>query len=232
MPTPSLDRLSTKVTYLDPREQSEEYRLSEEKRQFDSETFGFYQTYLNVPVWRAGLKVTVARAQPGSPFRKHHPRGVNAKPPKRVIDRYRKLFEQSNLISTQHQAALAHADLRAVAKKAGPATGESAEAASAGGKFLRGLLSIKGGGESKDYNLRIIRGRFWIYQYDAAERLPEGADPGGPVVKVKAKRKSSRRSAKGGEIRIDHTPLRFDIPDVDNKIKDGAYYMVAEVTLS
>lgn len=232
VPTPSLDRLSTKVTYLDPREQSEEYRLSEEKRQFDSETFGFYQTYLNVPVWRAGLKVTVKQG----PNRVVHSenttqRGVNAKmPPKRVIDRYRKLFEQSNLISTQHQAALAHADLRAVAKKAGPATGESAEAASAGGKFLRGLLSIKGGGESKDYNLRIIRGRFWIYQYDAAERLPEGADPGGPVVKVKAKRKSSRRSAKGGEIHIDHTPLPFDIPDVDNKIKDGAYYMVAEVT--
>ena len=37
----------------------EEYRLWEEKRQFGSETFGFYQTWLNVPVWLAGIKVTV-----------------------------------------------------------------------------------------------------------------------------------------------------------------------------
>src|SRR5215813_3731225 len=59
IPTPKLDRLETKVSFLDPREQGEEYRLSEERRRFDSETFGFYQTFLNVPVWLAGLKVTV-----------------------------------------------------------------------------------------------------------------------------------------------------------------------------
>src|SRR5690606_29856333 len=59
LPSSRLDRLEVKVSFLDPRQQSEEYRLSEEKRHFDAETFGFYQTYLNTPVWRAGLKVTV-----------------------------------------------------------------------------------------------------------------------------------------------------------------------------
>src|SRR4051794_11684902 len=61
IPTTKLDRLESKVTFLNPREQGEEYRLGEERRQFDSETYGFYQTCLNVPVWRAGLKVTVKR---------------------------------------------------------------------------------------------------------------------------------------------------------------------------
>jgi hypothetical protein len=34
------------------------YRPAEEKRQFDSVTVAFAQTYLNVLVWRAGLSVT------------------------------------------------------------------------------------------------------------------------------------------------------------------------------
>ncbi len=59
IPTSRFYRLESKVSYLDPREQAEGYRLSHEKRMFDSEIFGFYQTYLNVPVWRAGLKVTI-----------------------------------------------------------------------------------------------------------------------------------------------------------------------------
>ena len=45
IPTTKLDRLETKVSFLDPHEQGEEYRFSEERRQFDSETFGFYQTF-------------------------------------------------------------------------------------------------------------------------------------------------------------------------------------------
>ena len=54
-----LERAGVRVDFLEPRQQEAEYRLCEEKRQFDSETFGFCQTYLNVPVWRAGLKVVV-----------------------------------------------------------------------------------------------------------------------------------------------------------------------------
>ncbi|MCO5760610.1 MAG: hypothetical protein NHG36_03720, partial [Chromatiaceae bacterium] len=42
IPAKRLQRLETKVSFLAPREQDEEYRLSEERRQFDSETFGFY----------------------------------------------------------------------------------------------------------------------------------------------------------------------------------------------
>ena len=41
IPTTHFDRLETKVNFLEPRDQGQEYRLSEEKRLFDSETLGF-----------------------------------------------------------------------------------------------------------------------------------------------------------------------------------------------
>lgn len=42
IPATRFDHLQTKVAFLDPRQQGEEYRLAEEKQMFDSETFGFY----------------------------------------------------------------------------------------------------------------------------------------------------------------------------------------------
>lgn len=56
---PALDRLHEPVTYTEPRQEGESYRLEEEKRQFDTVTVGFAQTYLNVPVWRTGVTVTI-----------------------------------------------------------------------------------------------------------------------------------------------------------------------------
>src|SRR5262249_47550933 len=61
----ALDRLDDPVTYNEPRAAEDSYRLAEEKRQFDSSTFAFAQTYLNVPVWRTGISVTV-KGDPGS----------------------------------------------------------------------------------------------------------------------------------------------------------------------
>ncbi|HEX7745193.1 MAG TPA: hypothetical protein VF462_08030, partial [Micromonosporaceae bacterium] len=55
----ALDHLDEPVTYMEPRAEAGSYRLVEEKRQFDTATFGFAQTYLNVPVWRTGVSVTV-----------------------------------------------------------------------------------------------------------------------------------------------------------------------------
>ena len=45
-----------------------EYRLSEEKSLFDATTFAFWQTLHNVPIWEAGVTVTV----------KHDPSRVTA----------------------------------------------------------------------------------------------------------------------------------------------------------
>lgn len=232
IPTARLDRLETRVSFLDPREQSEEYRLSEERRQFDSETFGFYQTYLNVPVWRAGLKVTVKQG-PSRVVRSEDTTqsGVDAKMPAAdVIERYRKLFFDSNTASVQRRAVLAHADLKAVAVSARAGAGES-EAEREGEAFVRRLFAFKNVAKEKRGKSRLIRGRFWIYRYDAAARLPEDVDVGNPGTKPPSVGDVRRRRAAGAqEVHGVHEPRPFDIPAVASGIKDGAYYMVAEVT--
>jgi hypothetical protein len=225
IPTTKLDPLETKVTFLDPREQDEEYRLSEERHQFDSETFGFYQTFLNVPVWRAGLKVTVKQG-PNRVIQSEDTTqlGVDAKlPSRRTIDRYRKVFTGSNSASVQRRALRAQPDLRATA----PATEAAAE--SEGEAFVRTLIKTDDGGEAKVTGMRLIRGRFWIYRYDAAERLPEGSELDQPDVHQRPTTRARRRPRAGGrEVHID-VPLPFDVPAVNSKIEDGTYHMVGEI---
>jgi hypothetical protein len=229
IPTKKLDRLETKVSFLEPREQDEEYRLSEERRQFDSETFGFYQTHLNVPVWRAGLKVTVKQG-PSRVVRSEDTTqsGVDAKMPStEAIDRYRKVFTGSNMATVERRAVEAHADLKAAVS----AKAAEIEAEREGEAFVRTMFSFKNDSEDKRTSLRLIRGRFWIYRYDAAARLPEDEEPSGPVVKEQPAAENRRRHKKsGGEAPGGHVPRPFEVPDVDPKIKDGAYYMVGEIT--
>src|SRR5215207_2672119 len=91
----SLDRLDERVGYTEPREEGESYRLLDEKRQFDSATFAFAQTYLNVPVWRAGISVTV-KGDPGSVVESTNTTvsGVRAElPSDQAIDRWRRVCE-------------------------------------------------------------------------------------------------------------------------------------------
>src|SRR5688572_2773475 len=58
----ALRSLEQPVSYFDPRLQDVEYRFSEEKVSFDSATYAYYQTYLNTPVWTAGITATVKEA--------------------------------------------------------------------------------------------------------------------------------------------------------------------------
>src|SRR5262245_27538554 len=55
----SLDHLHQQVDYVNPRLQELQYRLSEEKLLFDSTTCVYWQTLHNVPIWNAGVTVTV-----------------------------------------------------------------------------------------------------------------------------------------------------------------------------
>ena len=232
IPTKKFDRLETKVSFLDPREQEEEYRLSEERRQFDAETFAFYQTHLNVPVWRAGLKVVikqgpsrVVKSEDTSQSR------VDAKMPStETINRYRKVFVNSNTATVQRRAVLAQIDLTAAARDARAKAAES-EPEREGEAFVRKLFAVKDDSQNKRANVRLIRGRFWIYRYDAAVRLPEDEEPAGPVVKAQTGAETrSRRKTRGREMPGLPVPRPFELPDVDSKIKDGAYYMVGEIT--
>lgn len=230
-----LDRAGSKVVFLDPREQTEEYRLSEERRQFDSETFGFYQTWLNVPVWRAGLKVTVKQG-PHRVVRSEDTTqpGVNAKMPSQdAIERYRRVLTGANAASLQRRALRGQPDLRTAAAGNAVAPGEDGDAESQA--FLGGLLAqgAEAVGPRADA-FRLIRGRFWIYRYDAAKRLPYDVRPSDPAPGEQpgADQGSAapRGKAKGASEVHEHIPLPFALPPVADGIQDGAWYMVAEIT--
>lgn len=228
IPTTRFDRLESQVNFLNPQEQGEEYRLSEEKQMFDSQTFGFYQTYLNIPVWRAGLKVTVKQG-PNRVINSEDTTqlGVNAEmPSESAIERYREIFISSNTATAQRRAVRAQTDLRTIVTANSLAVGESE---GEGEPFLRSLIDIEGGSEERQTSARLIRGRFWIYRYDASARLPEDYEPEIPVVQEQEPVRS-RSSIPGSEVHGDHVPPPFDIPPVDSRIEDGTYYMVAEIT--
>jgi hypothetical protein len=232
IPTKKFDQLATKVNFLNPREQQEEYRLSEERRQFDSEVFGFYQTILNVPVWRAGLRVVVKQG-PNRVISSEDTTqsDVDAKMPSRkAIERYKKLFISSNIESVQRRSLRAQPDLRAIAESAKAKAAES-KAEHEGEAFVRSLFPSDKESKETHYSMRLIRGRFWIYRYDAASRLPEDEEPEGPAIKEQpAAENRRRRKGGGGEVHGLSVPRPFDVPDVDPKIKDGAFYMVGEIT--
>lgn len=227
--TSKFDRLTSKVAFLDPREQPEEYRLSEEKRQFDSETFGFYQTYLNVPVWRAGLRVTVKQGPNRVILSQDTTQpGVNAKMPSReAIDRYRRIFATTNSATLQRRALQANPDLRAAATAMNVATGESEDRE--GQTLLREVIKFDEATTGQQDNTRLIRGRFWIYRYDAANRLPDEGGHGEPVIKEQPDDNNNPTHGDHGE--SPHgLPHPFKIPPVPTQIQDGGYYMVAEIT--
>jgi hypothetical protein len=56
-----LEKIDETVSFDDPREQNVQYRLYKQKQFFDSTAVNFYQTYHNLPVWGAGLTVTVEK---------------------------------------------------------------------------------------------------------------------------------------------------------------------------
>lgn len=100
----TLKSIDLKVSFDDPIEQDVQYRLSKQKQFFDSTTIEFYQTYLNLPIWQAGLTVTVKHTPSlkDSPYRIVHSvntsqKGFDAKlPPSNIIKRHKKLFNIGN----------------------------------------------------------------------------------------------------------------------------------------
>jgi len=123
----ALRNLEQPISYFDPLSQNIEYRFSEEKALFDTVTYAYYQTYLNLPVWEAGITATVKQA----PARvvastDTSAQGIDATlPPAQSIARFHRLF--------------------AAAEKAGPSlsrvTAKQAKTSEAGGAdLLAGLL--------------------------------------------------------------------------------------------
>ena len=120
---------------------------------FDSATYAYYQTYLNTPVWAAGVTATVKQA----PARivaatNTSEQGIDAKMPSaEAIERYRRLFAAGEKVDTLSS--------RATAKRA-------KEAGVAGSDLLADILgkAVKAskGLDDRQGTPRPIRGRFFL----------------------------------------------------------------------
>lgn len=161
VPKVQLKNIRQRVSFMEPMEQGVEYRLSEEKQLFDSTTVGFYQTYLNIPVWQAGFTVTVKHA----PYRIVSSVNTSQEdfdaslPPQEFIEHYKKLFTS---------AAISQEARRLGREEEEPETAD----------FVRSLVDRsklkKAPEEMNDSHL--IRGRFYVYRYDENNRLPKPGD--------------------------------------------------------
>jgi hypothetical protein len=204
------------VDYLQPdAESGTEYRSSEEKELFDSTTEGFYQTHRNVPVWAAGVSVTVKH----SPLRvvsavNTSLDGLDADlPSDEVIDRWRKLFKQ----------AAAEAPAQGFVLDAEPSeTAAFVGELMAGRAFRRSTRRATAAEREETRGARIISGRFFIYRYDPDERLPRDEKPAqpDPVIGLTGEEEGFQAP--------ERTPT-LPLPSVDRRIRAGADYLVAEI---
>jgi zinc metalloprotease ZmpB len=202
-----LDRLDERVTYTEPREEADSYRLVDEKRQFDSSTFAFAQTYLNVPVWRTGISVTVK----GEPAR---------------------IVESTNTTMPGVRAELPSEDavgrwreLTAVTVRRAVDGGESA-AATPSDRMVREALGLaeqraeERGGMAPlpdATRLRVNRGRFFIYRYDPEQRQPKAREAA---------------DDKALDLERDDAELIIPLPPVPETIRRGGDYLVTEVVFT
>jgi len=209
IPKDQLRTLSKRVSFDNPRQQEVEYQLSEEKHMFDSTTVGYYQTYLNTPVWRKGLSVKIKQ----NPNRvigstNNSEDGLKGSlPDKRIIERYKSIFRQ--------------ASARKIAAAAG--LGKAADDDESL-KFVLNLIRVsgatvtrrKGGRAVRDNDRsRLLSGRFFIYKYEPAKRYAGKPEP-----------PAQRKPGMPGEEK--EVPL-LKVPPVSRKIEKGRAYLVAEL---
>lgn len=210
IPIEELGSLDQPVSYLEPVEQGVQFRDSDTKTFFDTTTYVYRQTVLNTPVWEAGLTVTV-RSSDGRVLSITNTKvqGVDARlPPAKDLATYRALFATGEKTdpspSGQEWTATKAASDRAVSLL----SEILAEALQAGRKQ---------GGEAAEPKL--IRGRFYIYRYDAERRLYDH-----PV----------QRPGKGGANPGDTEPEvlpTLPLAPVPRSIKDGSWRLVAELVI-
>jgi zinc metalloprotease ZmpB len=202
-----LNNLRQVVSYLNPREQGVEYHFSDEKPMFDTTTYTYYQTYLNVPVWASGVTVTVKQA-PARVLASTNTseRGINARMPSgESIERFRQMFARGQKIDDRNMRA--NTEEREIADPA------AAEVLGRITSDARGLSSVEPGQQAA---LHLIRGRFFVYRYDPRKRVSSHSHP-------------EPLADDGGKSR------EFDeisLPPVPESIREGDWYLVAELIVS
>jgi hypothetical protein len=216
----TLKSVDQKVSFDDPLQQDVQYRLSKQKQFFDSTTVEFSQTYLNLPIWHAGITVTVKHTPflKDSKYRILHSvnasqKGVDAKlPPSNIIERHKKLFYIGNERKQKYK------------KK----SSSYKKKQSVSSNFIRGLINkdkLKKTAKKKiDNNARLIRRSLYVYKYDKNKRLPK-------LGKIERSEKVNKDKELQDFENIKELPI-LPLYPVNDKIKDGHYYVVDEITFS
>ncbi len=208
IPQEQLQNLHKQVSFYDPREQGIEYQLDEEKQMFDSTTVGYYQTYLNTPVWRKGLSVKI-KQNPDRVVGSTNNSEDDLKgslPDKKAIENYKALFRQIVARKSPIDPALGEAE----------DDGEDeAEAVVRKSLNITAAKAARGKSDQRDDRLRLLNGKFFIYKYDPKKRYAGSPSP--PDKKAL------------GEVGEEREIPLLDLPSVNDKIKSGRAYLVAEL---
>lgn len=224
----TLKNIDQKVFFDDPLKQDVQYRFFNQKQFFDSTTVEFSQTYLNLPIWHAGITVTVKHTPSLKDSKYQILHAVNTSqqeeidaklPPSNIVERHKKLFK----IETEKKQ-------RDKKKKSISPSEKKKESESS--NFIRGLIKkdkLKTTGKKNiiDDNALLIRRSLYVYKYDQDKRLPN-----------LEKLNKSRKVTKEKELQDSENILsQQQIPilplyPVDDKIKHGHYYVVDEITFS
>lgn len=204
----ALGRLDEPVTYTEPREEEHSFRLVDEKRQFDSVTFAFAQTYLNVPVWRAGITVAV-------------------KAPASIVETTSTTVADVRAAMPSDEAITPWRELVAVTERRARDAREETRAATAADRMVREALGLMPEQATKTDRmaaivrdadrLRVNQGRFYVYRYDPDERQPQAADVD---------------DAEPLDLESDDAELTFPLPPVPDSIQPGRDYLVNEVVFT
>ena len=212
LPGDSLRDPQLPVAFGEPRRLDPEYRFCDEKTFFDSTTYAYYQTYLNVPVWASGISVTVSH-QPARVLSVTNTSesGIDAKlPTAKAITRYRQLFAGGEKIDE---------------KPSKPGARQSKAAIERVSRELEEILGDAAGG-SKDRRGRkvppkLIRGRFFVYCYDDERRISDSTTGG--------KDDPSYGTGHEGGHHCCGIPPTLPLPAAPNSIKAGHWYLTAEL---
>ena len=202
----SLRNLDSPVAYDDPMKKDVEFHLSEEKTFFDTTTFAYYQTYLNTPVWGSGITVTVKN----DPSRlmtvtNTSQSGMDAKlPASKEKNLFLKLFKTGEkVVSPTPKAATKSAKSKKDASD------------SLLDEILANRLRPTKERHVKARKPRLIRGRFFVYRYDAKRRTYDHPP---------------QHAGGSADTTHDEHPT-LPLAPVPKSIKDGQWCMVAELVI-
>ncbi len=215
IPPDTLHTLEQRVSYLEPKEKGVEYRYDKMKTLFDSATYGYRQTYLNIPVWGAGITVTVKQA----PTRVVSATNTSeydvdaSMPSAEAIEWYRQLF------STGEKVEFAPSGPKAVLSEESGIDGSEMLSKILG----RGVKSAKKGEKEKEHERPVlIRGRFFIYRYDPKRRISD-----------RQYRMSSENIEADTSIYEEQPlcgrPPTLPLPPVAKTVREYSWYLVAEL---